>query len=309
MTNRRSRRVLFLMVAAAAFSSMTVVASEAPAGAIKGGTPVASISSRPYVVALYGGTLATLCTGVLIRPAWVLTAGHCVANALTKPANESVYAGNTKPGLNALVHRTHALAVQKVYRQLGWAKVGADAFVNDIGLVHLAHPLSTPLVAMTQPSDALVWDPCGTTRTSTGCTVEDVNVVPPKTVTAVGFGLTCANPLNCSTSEGYMRSATLNVLSYAQLRLAYPSTPYSGVVNAAHDKMVVGAGVPTGAADTCGGDSGAPLLALMHDGHWRVVAITSWATGGCGASPPNGVYMQIGAGPARTWINSIIVNP
>ncbi len=305
---RSFRWLATFVFAVLAIASLAVVSREPPASAVKGGGG-ATMSVRPYLVALYGGTIDSLCSGTLIRPAWVLTAGHCVSNAIADPTKESVFVGDANPGLAKLLNRTNALTVQKVYRQPGWAKVGADAYVNDVALVHLAQAQSIPLVGLAQPGDGPVWDPCGLTRTSTGCVNEAANITPPKIVRVLGFGVTCANPINCSATEGTLRGAPINVLSYAQLRHAYPNAPYASLVNKAHDAMVVGAGVPDGSKDSCGGDSGGPLLALMQDGSWREVAITSWATGGCGASPPNGVYMQLGLGPARTWIATTLAHP
>ena len=305
-SSRRLKRVtrvrlrpLIVFVALSLIAPIVVIAgSQSPAGSVKGGT-VVSNSAYPYMVefllpgtgANAGTFVATTCSGTLIAPVWVLTAGHCVHAFLSTPTK-----------LRLKIGSTIVSSVDRVYVQPGWAHPNPDNYVNDVGLVHLSKADTVDSVAhLAWFGDASTWDPCGTTRTAFGCSTE---VSTSKPVTALGYG--CPGPgVTCLLGVLPLRRGTLNVLTYAQLRNAYSaSAVYSPYVQKSYDKMIIGSGVSGGAVDTCNGDSGGPLL----DSAGREVALTDWASpDACGAVIPNGVYMQLGPGPARKWIDSLVV--
>lgn len=277
--------------------SLTVVLAAAGmwvrhSGAIRGGA-IVSAHAAPYMAELSlrgsnGSADRFVCSGTLIDPWWVLTAGHCAAGFVGAPGALSVTVGGGR-----------ASSSDHVYVDPGWSSAGA-AYLNDAGLVHLSRPDTVHLpVELAESADAPRWDPCGATRTFGGCGSEAGTAGAH--VEALGFG-GCGAP--CATPV--LRQATLNVLSYSQLRSAYAASTYSPLVARAYDDMVIGAGVPGGTADSCDGDSGGPLVANMADGGWREVALTSWSEGACGNRIPNGVYMQLGAGPVRRWIESMV---
>ena len=75
---------------------------------------------------------------------------------------------------------------------------------------------------------------------------------------------------------------------------------------------MVCAGVPSGARDTCYGDSGGPLL-VERDGRFVQLGIVSWGEGPadaevkCGNANLFGVYSRIAS--FRDWIQSHIAQP
>ena len=300
-TRARLRWSICLVAMSVVASVFSLAGTPRPAGAVKGGTIVSNAATYPYMVEfLLRGTgvnanryVATSCSGTLIAPAWILTAGHCLNGFVNNPG-----------GLHFKIGSTISSNADHVYLQPGWARPHTDNYVNDVGLVHLSTPdVVHAIVRLAWYGDASTWDPCGTTRTGLGCASE---VATSKQVTALGFG--CNGPgITCLFAGALpLRRGVLDVLTYAQLRSAYASLAlYSPFVQKSFDKMIIGAGVSGGAVDTCNGDSGGPLL----DSAGHEIALTSWASPDtCGLATPNGVYMQLGPGPARQWIATKVLS-
>jgi hypothetical protein len=294
--DRHRRRAAAAAAALLLLSALIAIGIDgSPALAIKGGRVVVPPASSYVVELAYAapGGWALVCTGTLIDPWWVLTASHCVSGFVTNPAALVVASGGV------LVAHADGIDLQP-----GAARHGA-AFVNDLALVHLAVPDTGPVVELARSSDAPLWDPCGLTRTFAGCGTEAPRA--GQAVQAFGYG-GCDGPCAASTTlvPGVLKTVAINVLTYAALRNAYATSADAPWVASAYDNMIIGAGVVGGAADTSDGDSGGPLLVQGADGGSREVAVTSWSDGTCGPVTPNGVYMQLGIGPARHWIESLV---
>ena len=195
----------------------------------------------------------------------------------------------------------------RIYVQPGAANSHGVAFVNDLALVHLAVPDTVgPVVELARSSDASRSGTRAEERARAAAAARR-RPRPANRCAALGYGGcdgVCAS--SATRIPGVLKMTTINVLTYAALRSAYAHSSYSAYVGAAYDNMIIGAGVVGGAADTCNGDSGGPLLVPGADGVWREVAVTSWSEGTCGPPVPNGVYMQLGLGPARSWIESLV---
>ncbi|MER7773376.1 trypsin-like serine protease [Kitasatospora sp. NPDC096140] len=123
-----------------------MAAAAAPAAAVHGGSDTTT-ASHPFAVALQTAAGEQWCTGALIAPTKVLTAGHCVAEA-DDPGSLRVIAGRTDlTGTSGQVRRVKAYRVDPRYT------TGLD---HDSAVLTLDCPLSQkPVRVARQGDDAL----------------------------------------------------------------------------------------------------------------------------------------------------------
>jgi secreted trypsin-like serine protease len=245
----------------------TLALTAAPSMAVVGGKDAAP-GAYPAVAEITFGQ-SFLCTGTLIAPTWVLTAGHCgsiTGAAVGTPAGWppqliDVRIGSVKPGQGEKV------PVQRVV-------VEPNYLVNsgyDITLLKLATPSTKTPAKVVGAGGASLWAPT---------TLE----------TIVGFG---------TTSEG---GDTPDTLQEAQV----PVTTDSYCAGAYDDfdaTTMLCAGFPQGGVDTCQGDSGGPMFGRDAAGTLKVVGATSFGEGCARANKP-GVYARVGDTTLREWIRS-----
>jgi secreted trypsin-like serine protease len=252
-----------LLVPALAVSALALTAS--PSLAIVGGHDAAP-GAYPSVAEVHLGK-SFLCTGTLIAPTWVLTAGHCgsvTGAAVATPASWpapliDVYLGSNKAGQG-----TKAAVAQAVVEPDYLATSGYD-----ITLLELAAPAAQAPTKVA--ADGSLWTP-GTLET------------------IAGWG---------TTSEG---GSTPDTLQEAQVPITtddYCAGAYSDFDPA----TMVCAGFPQGGVDTCQGDSGGPLFGRTATGALKVVGATSFGEGCARAGKP-GVYARVADTALREWIRS-----
>jgi len=278
----RAIRVLLVIVCGFALSS-------APAQAVVGGKPSPPGSYRYVADVLIGGAFG--CSGTLIAPDWVLTAGHCgsITGSLSMglapapaawPASfytvqlGSVYAD----GRGGERHSVTRVVVDSDY-------IATNGTGNDVTLLQLDHPSRVRPMLIAAQRERRSWR-------------------PGVLATIAGFGTTSEND---STPPSQMRYARVPITTDAYCAKAYPG----GLSTAADDgsfdaKTMLCAGYKKGGTDTCEGDSGGPLLAPLLSGHgFRLAGATSFGNG-CAKRGKPGVYARVAQGPIRTFIHRFV---
>jgi hypothetical protein len=241
----RSRAVP-LMLALTAFVTLSVIAAP-HAGAILNGYKTSN-SKFPWAVAVITkvGTHYSKCTGVLIQPSVVLTAGHCEVSSGTK-----VYSDLAETFLGLPADHSTGLSQAPITRY------NPHDESNDIAILKLASSLpGTPL----PPSS--------------------ITPRPGAWLTAVGFGCDATvnaceancGPTHTSTSPGYCFAEPGNYNGVG-LRAVALQVVSSGCRGATSTRFCTYGG----GASIMHGDSGGPVM-LQNGRQWQLVGITNTDT-------------------------------
>ena len=252
------------LLLALALATASLAAAATPSMAVVGGND-ASPGEYPAVAQISYGLFS--CTGTLIAPDVVLTAGHCssidagtVGTPVTWPAPLiDVRIGSHRDGDGERVPVKGVVAHQNYLATKGY----------DISLLRLSRASSKAPVKVAGAGERASWSP-GTLGT------------------IAGWGLT--------TEDGDPPS----VLQEAQVPITTDAY-CAGAVPAFDARTMVCAGYPEGGVDTCQGDSGGPMFGRGSDGGLRVVGTTSFGEG-CARPGKPGVYGRVGDDTLREWI-------
>ena len=249
------RRLLLAPTIALAALAMTA----APSSAIVGGSD-AGPGEFPSVAEITFGAFG--CTGTLISPDTVLSAGHCgsltgaaVATPVGWPPQLiTVRIGGHQSGQGETVP-VKSVAVSPEYLLTNG---------NDISILKLSRNSTKAPTKVAGAGEGGLWA-AGTLAT------------------IAGFG---------ATSEGGDAPDTLQKANVPITTDAYCAQAYSDF----DARSMLCAGYPEGGVDTCQGDSGGPLFS-----GGRVVGATSFGEG-CARPGKPGVYARVADAPLREWI-------
>jgi secreted trypsin-like serine protease len=229
-------------------------------GKVVDGVP-AKVGDDPWQVALIFPLSTTnnvarlFCGGSLIARDWVLTAAHCVDGA-TDVTDFAVLVG----GIDLYAPRVPRRA-DRIIVHPGW--LPAPRRLNDVALLHLTtvQPVKD-VIALVGPSASPDSVPVGLIGRVTGWG-------------AVG---------ETGGATQFLRMVEVSTVSRADCsdEVSYPGRIAPGMFCA---------GFGIGGRDSCKGDSGGPLSAIV-EGRRRLVGVVSWGDG-CGKPAKYGVYTRV----------------
>src|SRR3954454_9619257 len=246
--------------------AVAVAITASPAAAVVGGND-ASPGEYPAIAEITFGPFE--CTGTLIAPDWVLSAGHCgsvtgaaVASPVSWPAALiDVRVGGLHPGDGEQV------PVKQVYLNPNYLLTSG----YDISLLNLSRASTKTPVTVAGAAERSLWDPA------------DLETI-------VGWG---------ATKEGRDLPDTLQ-------EGQVPITTDKYCAGAYYDfdaATMVCAGFPQAGVDPCQGDSGGPMFGQTSGGALKVVGSTSFGEG-CAEPGKPGVYARVADSTLREWIRS-----
>lgn len=242
----------------------------APADAIVGGKDAAPGAYPAVAYVVIGGAAA--CTGTLIAPTVVLTAGHCgsLTGALFAtpigwpPSTIAVTIGAETPGGPGERASVKSVQIPPSY-------INTEG--SDVSLLRLTEPAAAAPVRVAGRGEEGLW-------------------APGVSETIVGYGDLSENGKRASR----LQEATVPVIADDACGGFYP-----GGFDASTQLC---AGFPQGGVDSCQGDSGGPLFGRRPDGSLVVVGATSLGEG-CARPGKPGIYSRVADTPLREWIRSV----
>lgn len=263
--NSRRRNPKLLVALACAVGVLVVPAGSAAGprahSSIVGGAP-ANPAQSPYAVAVFRkGHMH--CTGSVIAPTKVLTAGHCVAGF--NLSNFQVIAG--RPDLrNKAAGQIIGVSSGRVHPDF------EQTGLHDVAVLNLAQPASVPPIALANPTQsAIVTQPGSRLR-------------------VVGYGAT--NPFGSHLSP-FLKQTTEIVRTDRRCLKAYTRDLF------APESMICALGPKRKKAgrfkihtSACSGDSGGPLVADTPSGQIEVGTV-SFGGALCGLPAAPTVYSRV----------------
>jgi V8-like Glu-specific endopeptidase len=247
------------------------------AGASVIGGHNATIQQYPSLAFIEGAvaTAGYACTGTVVAPRVVLTAGHCVedleSSSITQPEQIAV-----ATGISNLQHIPDA-KISRVEKVLANPDFNPSKLQGDAGLLILKTPVSAPAIALAGPEDAALYE-------------------AGDQVTIAGWGI---DDRATEHAPNQLQAGTVPVAEAKRCkegtRRFYP------FFDAGHQVCTLD--VPHFDTTTCHGDSGGPAIATGPDGSPVEIGITSLGDGTCNPTSP-AVFTRVDQ--IQPWVQSWI---
>jgi secreted trypsin-like serine protease len=266
-------RKIFTVVAT--WAVLTAVAAT-PSSAVVGGSD-AGPNEFPSVAEITFGAFG--CTGTLIDPTHVLSAGHCgsaTGAVFASPVGWPTPLIDVRIGSNK-VGAGEQIPVSQVTISPEYLGLTSR---NDLSILTLSRASTKAPTQVAAGSERSIWN-------------------PGVLATIAGWGNTSADGQEFPDT---LQKAQVPITTDAYCEGAYPDDDGWDF----DPETMVCAGYPEGGIDTCQGDSGGPLFASGSAGR-RVVGVTSWGNG-CAQEGFPGVYARVADTKLRTWVESVAPN-
>ncbi|HVX32955.1 MAG TPA: serine protease [Solirubrobacterales bacterium] len=237
----------------------------------------AKISEYPSLAFIEGvqATAGYACTGTVVAPRVILTAGHCVedieSSSIVEPKLIAVATGVSN------LRKIQPARISQVERVLAYPGFDPTQLHGDAGLLILTAPVSAPPIALATGADAALYE-------------------PGDQLTVAGWGID-----NRSTGHApnQLQAATVPIEEASRCkegtRRFYPFFDPS--------RQICALDSPHFKITTCHGDSGGPAIATRADGTPIEVGVTSLGDGSCNPSSP-AVFTRVDQ--ISSWVESWI---
>ncbi len=284
-TTRHGARRTAMMLAALAVLGALILAAATTAAAgdnpkatasVIGGHD-ATIAQYPSLAYIEGvqATSGYACTGTVVAPRVVLTAGHCVedieSDSIVEPTEIAVATGVSNL---TKIPRTN---ISQVVQVLANPNFDPTKLQGDAGLLILAAPVSAPPIPLATTAEATLY-------------------TPGNELTIAGWGI---DDRRTEHAPNELQAATVPIAETSRCqkgtRSFYPffdPTRQLCTLDTAHSEVTA-----------CHGDSGGPAMATRPDGSLVEVGVTSLGEGTCNPSSP-GVFTR--TDQIDSWVQSWI---
>ena len=282
-TCRRRKAPLLAVLAMLAALILAATATAAPnpraTGSVIGGHN-AKIAEFPSLAFIEGvqATAGYACTGTVVAPRVVLTAGHCVedieSSSIVEPELIAVATGVSN------LKKIQGAQISKVERVLAYPEFDPTQLHGDAGLLILTAPVTAPPIALATSADAALYE-------------------PGDELTVAGWGI---DNRNTGHAPNQLQSATVPIEEPSRCkegtRRYYPFFDPS--------RQVCAIDAPKFHITTCHGDSGGPAIATRTDGTPVEIGVTSLGDGSCNPASP-AVFTRVDqiSSWVQSWIDAV----
>jgi len=280
---RRAAAPLLAALALVAGLILAATATAAPnpkaTGSVIGGHN-ATIAEYPSLAFIEGvqATAGYACTGTVVAPRVVLTAGHCVedieSSSIVEPELIAVATGVSN------LKKIQLTQVSKVERVLAYPGFDPTELHGDAGLLILTEPVAAPPIALATGADAALYE-------------------PGDQLTVAGWGI---DNRNTGHAPNQLQAATVPIEEASRCkegtRRFYPFFD--------PNRQVCALDSPHFHITTCHGDSGGPAIATRADGTPVELGVTSLGDGSCNPASP-AVFTRVDqiSSWVQSWIDAV----
>jgi secreted trypsin-like serine protease len=248
-------------------------------GSVIGGhnTTIAAYPSLAFIEGVQA-TAGYACTGTVVAPRVILTAGHCVedieSSSIVEPELIAVATGVSN------LTKIEDKQVSKVERVLAYPGFDPTQLHGDAGLLILTAPVIAPPIALATGTDAALYE-------------------PGDQLTVAGWGID-----NRSTGHAPNQLQAATVPIEEASRCKEGTKRYYPFFDP--QRQVCALDSPTFHITTCHGDSGGPAIAMRSDGTPVEIGVTSLGDGSCNPASP-AVFTRVDqiSSWVQSWIDAV----